>query len=437
MNARSTPHKRILSALKNLLQFIIQFMRSFANTLRLAGYKFLNDQCPIRAAALSYATLLSLVPIGVLFLIFFYGYRGFREYGFKIRDLIIQQIFPDTATKEIEHIKSIMDNFVNTLSEKIQQTSAPVTAISIGALLITAMLLFSAIEKVFNDLWGVKVARSPIKRLRNFWTIMTLSPILIFFSYYFAQTLSTEISSRAYLEFLRIILATALPYILSVLAFFLLYQFTAYTSVHFKAAFLGALLAGILWELLKRPLSIYITDVLSVRQLYGPIALAPIFLLWLFFTWVVVLFGAEMSYCIQNRHLLKETGKTISFQRFRAFYAIKLVQLVANAFEKGQTPISISALSRHLTIPRSFALELAKRLSDAHILLSTSNATSFSLARPADKIRLSDIVDASLETQLDTPSADDSPEQIRRLFNDAEKAMEDCLSSKTVADILS
>ncbi|MCX7703159.1 MAG: YihY family inner membrane protein, partial [Planctomycetota bacterium] len=296
MSGKWRMKEKVLSALKNFSRLSANSVVWLAHTFRLAGRKFLNDECPIRAASLSYAALLSLVPIGILFLIFFCGYQRFRDYGFKIRDLIISQIFPPDATEEIERIKSIMDNFVNSLSQQIHETSLTVSVISLGALIITAMLLFSAIEKTFNDIWSVKLPRSFLKRLRNFWTIMTLSPILIFLSYYFAQLLSSEISSRKHLEFLRVTLSSILPYTLSIFAFYFLYQFAPNTGVRFKAAFCGALFAGILWELLKRPLSIYITDVLSVRQLYGPIALVPIFLLWLFFTWTIVLFGAELTY---------------------------------------------------------------------------------------------------------------------------------------------
>jgi len=419
----------------HLGSFLKRRARSAGLILSLAGRKFLNDQCPIRAAALSYTALISLVPIGILFLTLFYGYERFRNYGYEIRDLLIKQVLPSTAEEQIKTVKKVMDTYVDNLSKQIEETSVPVSAISFGVLLITAMLLFAAIEKTFNDLWGVKIARSPLRRLRNFWVIMTLGPVFIFLSYYLAQMVKGKIAEEGTFSFLLILFTAVLPYILSVLAFYLLYQFSPYTSVKPEAALTGALFAGIIWELLKRPLSIYLTDVLSIEQIYGPIALVPIFLIWLFFTWALVLFGAEVVYSIQNKHLLKDWTKSISLKRFSAYYAIKVVETIADAFKRGKAPLSVSSIAKRLTIPRSLALELAQKLADAKILLPSSKTNFFSLSRPANSITLAEVVSSTLEERLITPASVASG-KIGRVLAEAENASKDRLKDITVEDIL-
>ena len=431
--------ERLRAALSEWGESVAREAKRFGRALRHAARRFLSDRCPIRAAALSYASLLALVPVGVITLIIFNAFGGFRGLAQDFRDWFMDQFFIRDAKPEVEKWKSIMDNVYNAFSSQIEQSSVPVTLFSLGGLFITVILLFGAIERTFDDIWRVRIRRGPLERLRNFWTIMTLGPVMAFFSYFVALKLGAQIPER--FSFLKTLVGVVSPYFFSIMAFYMLYQFAPYSPVRAGYALLSAVFAGFLWELLKRPLAFYLTQVLTIRQIYGPIGLIPLFLVWLYFTWVLILLGAELCWCLQYLRLIEGKGSEevgVELERFRGYYGVAVVVELARHFEAGAGHMPVGGLAKRLRLPRPFIWELAEKLAENRILVRVEGRkAAFMLARPPEKITLDSVLMAVGGSSFQAPKAKDQTSgRIVAAFRRAQSASSEALSV-TVADILS
>jgi len=426
----NAPKRRVSDLLGGAWERSKKSLRKFGRAVRLAAQRFLHDHCTIRAAALSYSTLLALVPVGVVSLIILNSFGSLSERGRSLRQLISQQVFPRGAGPGVEQFETAIDRIFQSLTSQISETSVPVTALSVGAFILTILFLFAGVEKTFDDLWRVKARRRTTARLRNFWTIMTLGPVMVFFSYYIALELGGKLPET--LGFLRTVITTAFPYAFSVMAFYLVYQFAPNTSVRFSSAFTGAIFAGLLWEILKRPLSYYLTSVLTFRQVYGPIGLIPLFLIWLYVTWLIVLFGAELCYCLQHLRLMAPMKKGEgALSGYRGYYGVRVALTVARHFETGAVPVPARAMAKRLGLPRPFVWELAEKLAEARIITRVeSPRVSYTLTRPPEKITLSQILTAVSGGLLPAPEAgDEASVRIAALFEAARSSANEVLDS--------
>lgn len=413
-------------------------LRRFGRALRYAARRFLFDRCPIRAAALSYTSLLSLVPVGVIILIIFNAMGKFKGLAHQFRDWMMDQFFPRGAEEQVSKWKEIMDGVYSAFSAQIKEASVPVTVFSAAGLFVTVILLFAAIEHTFDDLWRVRIRRNALERLRNFWTIMTLGPVMAFFSYYVALEVGGVIPAR--FSFLKTIIGTVSPYFFSIMAFYMLYQFAPYSPVRPGYALLAAGFAGFLWELLKRPLSFYLTKVLTIGQIYGPIGLVPLFLVWLYFTWVLILIGAELCWCLQHLRLIEggaESDEGIEIERFGGYYGVRVVLELARHFEAGAGHMPVGGLAKRLHLPRPLVWELLEKLVRGRILVKVEGRkASYMLAKPPDKITLESVLKVLGEVLYQTPKPKDKvTERVRHIFGEAHKAAGEILS-KTVAELL-
>ncbi|GEM_PF-1559822 len=411
-------------------------IRRFGRALRYAARRFLGDRCAIRAAALSYTSLLALVPVGVITLIIFNAVGGFKGLAQSFRDWFMDQFFIRGAKPEVQKWKEIMDRVYEAFSTQIKQTSIPVTVFSLGALFVTVILLFAAIEKTFDDLWRVRIRRGPLERLRNFWTIMTLGPVMAFFSYFVALEVGAGIPER--FTFLKTLVATVSPYFFSIMAFYMLYQFAPYSPVRAGYALLSAAFAGFLWELLKRPLSFYLTQVITIRQIYGPIGLVPLFLVWLYFTWVLILLGAELCWCLQHLRLIEGTGQEGGeLERFRGYYGVRVVAELGCHFEAGAGHMPIKGVAKRLRLPRPFVWELAETLVRDRILVKVAGRkASFMLAKPPDKITVEAVLRSVGEVAFQTPRPkDEIDKRLTGILKEAQDKANEPLSA-TIADLL-
>jgi len=236
------------------------------------------------AESLTFTTVLALVPMLTVALALFTVFPLFNTFRLSLEAYFIQSLMPKTIST------TILD-YLNQFSAKATRLSA----VGAVALMVTSLVTLATIEKVFNQIWRVKQKRPIIKRMMVFWALMTLAPFLMGVSltatsYVFAATsdvVGVIPGSR--------ILFTAASIALSTCAYSLLYIFVPNRTIDWRDAVWGGLVAGILFEIAKRIFASFVTHMPTYTIVYGAIAVIPIFLIWIYTSWLITLFGAVIA----------------------------------------------------------------------------------------------------------------------------------------------
>jgi len=274
-----------------------------------ASRRFVADQCIQRASALAYASLLAIVPLTVLGVSVFTSFQAFGKVSDYFSQALLDYLVP-TSRDQVELYLS--------------QVSSKATALSlfgIAGLLVTATALINTMEEAFNHIWRITRSRSLIAKFITFWSVLTLSPILVGLSIsitsYFAalpllEHVTAGASAMGQVPFL-------LPWLISSLAMMSLYMALPNTSVPLKFAVIGGVIAGAMFEATKYGFTFYVTELAHYEKLYGALGTLPVFLLWLYLVWVVVLLGAEFAFCAQHPEQSSlESGLQHDGARYRA-----------------------------------------------------------------------------------------------------------------------
>ena len=240
---------------------------------------------PSVAAALAFTTLLSLVPlmtVGFAILAVFPAFDAWRD---QVESLLYTNLIPATS------------DVVSSYLQEFSGQAGTLTGLGLSVLVITALLLFSTIEDAFNDIWGVQKGRKFIQRLLLYWAMLTLGPILLVISLALTSYVGTwiiddliEKPGYASLWVLR-----ALPVFLEGLGFLMMYLIIPSREVRFRFALVGALIAVVLFELAKYGFVFFIGNFDTYQVIYGALWTIPVFLVWIYLSWLVTLLGACVS----------------------------------------------------------------------------------------------------------------------------------------------
>jgi membrane protein len=258
--------------------------------LQLVYIRFRADGCPNRAAALAFTTLLSIVPLLTVSFTVLTAFPVFQEFAYKIQSFIINNFVAASAEIVQSHLQSFM-----------QQTSK-LSAIGMLFFLFTAVLMVFNMELAFNAIWRAAKRRRLISAFLMYWAVLTLTPIFVGIGLGITTLLVSLpwISEAANALGLSKIVLFCMPYLFTLVAFTLLYVAVPNHRVKFRFALVGGIVASILFELAKQGFVLYITHFSVYRLLYGALAAVPIFLVWIYLSWLIILFGAVVSATLQG-----------------------------------------------------------------------------------------------------------------------------------------
>jgi membrane protein len=266
----------------------------FFRFFKILWKEFDRHHCFESASAMAFVTLVSLVPLVTVFFSFFANFVEFTELKRKIQGRLLMHFLPVTGTQ-----------INNVISGYIDQFTANTTAVSIfgvAALAATTMALFSTVENSFNFIWDVKDKRSIVKKYNAYAGILLGLPLLIGLSFYITTIFKMKLFGLigGNLEFLQKFYYVSVPFALSWMAFAISYKVIPHTPVRWGYAVAGGVIAGSLWEIAKVAFGYYTTHVVNYNLIYGSLGTVPLFLAWLYLTWVIVLLGMEIVCCMQN-----------------------------------------------------------------------------------------------------------------------------------------
>ena len=270
--------------LAHALSFLRHDGRHFA---QFVWGRFQQDRLTVTAGYLAYVTLLSLVPMIAVVFGMMSAFPVFQSLKQAMEQFVYHNFVPTAGEVLKEYIDGFVANATNT------------TAVGIGALVVVALMLISAIDKNLNYIWRSTQGRPLTQAFAMYWMILTLGPVLIGASIAISSYIfSLRLFGAESLFGIGYLLLRGLPFLFSVLTFLLVYTVVPNCKVRLAHAFIGALVAATLFELAKRGFAIYITSFPSYQAIYGALATIPILFVWVYLSWLVVLLGAETTACL-------------------------------------------------------------------------------------------------------------------------------------------
>ncbi|MEE2001946.1 virulence factor BrkB family protein [Alkalimonas sp. MEB108] len=253
-----------------------------------------HDQINLVGGYLAYISLLSLVPFIAVMFSMLSAFPMFAEFRQSMEGLLYANVVPSRG----DEIKDYLNEFIG--------NTRGMTAIGISALIVVALLLIHNIDKTLNKIWRINKRPRPVISFSIYWMILTLGPILFGTSIAVSSYLVTLTRfAEDFTPGLSSFLLGLVPYLMSLLAFCILYLVVPNTKVRIRHAFWGGLLAMLLFELLKYGFALYITHFPSYQVIYGAMALVPILFLWVYLCWLVVLVGAELTAYLKDWEQLR------------------------------------------------------------------------------------------------------------------------------------
>ncbi|NMA73250.1 MAG: YihY/virulence factor BrkB family protein [Bacteroidales bacterium] len=305
--------------------------------------KFSGQRINSKAAALTYNTLLALIPIlALLFAI---------ARGFGFVNIIQSQLFENLGidNQSLATIFQLADDYIS------KAKGGVFVGIGIIMLLWTIIKLLNNIEITFNIIWQVKKGRSMYRKITDYFSMLLLTPIFLILSSgtsIFITSIAAQIENFALLAPFSKFIIRMVPFFITWLMFTGLYLYMPNTKVKFKPALVAGILAGTIFQFFQ---FLYISGQIWVTKynaIYGGFAAIPLLLLWLQMSWTICLFGGQLAYTAQNiTHFdFDKDTKNVS-RRYRDFIAILIMSLISKRFEKNEHPYTAKELSLEHKIP--------------------------------------------------------------------------------------
>lgn len=332
-----------LAAVSPVKSFFIRLLR----TVVLAVRGFDEDKCSLKASALTYYTLLSIVPLVAMAF-------GIAK-GFGLEALLEKQLMEKMAGQE--EAFTLIINFSRSLLENTK--GGLIAGIGVAFLFWTVIKLLSNIERSFNDIWGIVRARSLKQKFSSYLSAMLLCPLL----FIMASSLTVMVSGRITMLVNRfeifhtigpaVFMALKLmPYGMIWLLFTFIYIFMPNTQVKAVPALIAGIIGGTLYQLVQWCYIAFQVGAGQYNAVYGSFAALPLFLIWLQLSWLIVLFGAEISFALQNveTYEFEPDCKKIS-PSLKKLLSLRILQLIIRRFEQGQSPADNETISHQLDLP--------------------------------------------------------------------------------------
>lgn len=384
--------------------------------LRFLARRLSDDRLLPVAAELTFITLLSLTPLSALALSVMKVFPMFEGAVGSVQDFVFSNFIPTEAQVVREHVLEF--------AERASKLTLP----GIGVLIFTVLLGMWTIEEEINTIWRVPHRRGALSRLLVFWAVITVGPILV----------GTGLLVTSYLASLPLLttgeepsllgtaLLSALPPLTSFLAFTLLYVVVPNRRVPLSTALFSALLSAAFFELAKRLFGVYIGQLSIYNSLYGAFAALPALLVWIYLSWAITLFGAELAACLTCYHPDaddQENGAST------LHYAVRFLAELRSRQLAGETSmLTYESMGRigSGTLPWSAQEDVLKRLEQAKLVHLTADDT-LALTRPLHEVPLRDL-HLALGGPLPDPERLPEDDPLRGVVARANTLLDDALS---------
>ncbi len=327
--------------------------------LVLALQNALNNKIVMLAPALTFFSVLSIVPVAALAL-------GIAK-GFGLERYLEQQLRIALVGRE-----AVYDWVIEMTGAFFGQIDGSLVAVTgLGVLIYTISMLLVNIEKIFNQIWQVRYGKTVLQRFRDYLALVILGPLLLIAAGAVSVFITTSIQllDGSLLSPFLLFLLRLMPYFLIWMLFTLLYKVMPNTRVHIKPALITGILAGTAFQLIQWAYLTFQIGAASLGIVYGSFATVPLLLIWMQVSWMVVLFGAELAHAAQNIELYRygPAPKKLSPYKYKLLSLYILSLLLKNFTEKTST-LTTSQVSDQLKIPELLVKEILDNLEEVNLL---------------------------------------------------------------------
>ena len=397
--------------------------------------QFVRNRCLVRAEALSYSTLLALIPLLAIAL----WVTGIAlkdkddEQFYRLVDSFTASVMPPAVittngvtvatngvTATVPNASAVVspntdtnavtttieppeDNAQKQVARQIRSFVQNTNSGTLGTtgtilLLVVAISMLGRIEATFNDIWGVTRGRRWTTQIPLYIVIILFGPMLLLSAVGLAEGAHFQ-SAREFIAQTPMVgglVFKFLPLVLLWLVFGFIYLLVPNTKVSYAAAFFGALVGGSLWQLNNMFGYLYVSRVAVNYKIYGGFGLLPVFMIGLYFSWCILLLGAQVAYAFQNRaaYLQDRLAENVN-QRGREFVALRLMAALGQRFQTGQSPGTVQELSTGLGVPSRLTQAVLRVLLNARLVTEVAGEEpAYAPARPLDHINVYDILHA-------------------------------------------
>jgi Predicted membrane protein len=359
----------------------------------LAFRSFNEDKCQLRASALTFYSLLSVVPLAAM------GFGIAKGFGLK-------ENLTAFLANELQGQKEVLQWTIQFANALLENTKGGVIA-GVGVLVLfwSIISLLNNIENAFNDIWYVRKGRGFGRRLSNYLSLMLICPVLLIMSSSLTvfitsqMTLITEkISLLGKISPLIFFLLKLSPFFFLWVLFTLLYIVVPNTSVSFKGGLFAGIATGTIFQLVQKAYIYFQIGVAQYNTIYGSFAALPLFLAWLQLSWLIVLLGAEISFAVDNEedYEFETDTKKISYY-YKKLLALRIVELCVKSFCQGEKPANIHFFTHALGSPIRLVREILFDLIEARILSEVKQSDeSITYYQPAQ-----DVANLTIQKVLD------------------------------------
>lgn len=385
--------------------------------------QFERDRCYQMASALTFSALLAVVPVTAVTFSLFAAFGTFAELRKGMQTFLLRQLVPTSD------LAQNLDVYLNQFTANTYQ----VTFVSVISLFVTAVMLFMTIEYSLAHIWPERRSRSVMRNITIFTSILVWGPLLLGLSTY----LSLSMDSRTH-TYVDPIVGSRLwsyvfPYATSVLMFVLGFTVLPSAQVEIRAALLGASLSAFMWEFAKYGFGVYIGRAVFYSNVYGSLSTVPVFLLWIYTSWLIFLYGAEVSYCYQYRRWMRMRGGAgRPSHNLQLLTALASLIAIGRRFREGREPPRVDEIAQDLRLPSDIVGRALQPLRDAGLLIAARGQEMYLLARNPDSISVLEVFRAihpaaELDNMGQTPPPElENAAKVLRVLQDAQaRALED------------
>ncbi len=393
---------------------------------------FLDDGCLLRASALTYTTLLSIVPLLALMFSLLKG-LGVQN---TLEPLILHKIAAGS-----ERIVSEIIGYIN------HTNVGSLGALGLVTLVLTVLALLSNIENSFNTIWGVQETRPLFRRFADYSSVLIFGPIFLFA----AISMTTTLKSQAFVQKLitlalvgqvTLLLFKVLPYLAMWAAFTFLYIFMPNIKVHFRAALIGGILGGTLWQIAQWAYVNFQIGVARYNAIYGTMAALPIFMVWIYVSWLIVFLGLEVAYANQNLGNIRRElrGQDVNYAS-RELVALTVLMVVTDIFYRGEKPWGLEKIAEELDLPPRLTRKVVSELAQLGLLSVVSGPEEDLLYQPGrapENLTVHEVIQALKESGFGIARSRKTPEwkTVRAVEEQLEEAESRVLEATTLKDLV-
>ena len=359
--------------------------------LFIAARGFNKDKIQLRASALSFYTLLSIVPILAMVFGISQGF-GLEEY---LKTTLTERF------KEHDDMLNVLLGFVDRYLNRIN--GGFITGIGLVILFWTVLKVLGNIESSFNNIWQIKKSRMVTRQFTDYISLLVIAPVFLVISSSFnlsqLQSVSETIPFLHYLDSVLKVLVTILSFTLIWFVFTLIYIVVPNTKVRFIPALIAGIIAGTLFQVLQWGYVNFQSMLSGYGAIYGTFAALPLFMIWLELSWLIVLLGAEISFAYQNAsHYEQEAEELQVSLKQRRVLVLLVAQKIVKNFTEGLQPLNAADIASQLGIPVRIVRDLVYDLLNARIIIETLNheirEVAYQPALDPAKITISYVIDA-------------------------------------------